>query len=81
MVYHVKNGDVEKLKCSSRMKTDGTYDVSFTTRNFSPFIFTTADIGKHAVATTSNEVVSVSYMVMGDGEGKVTVVHETRRTG
>ena len=48
-VYHVNGDKVEKLKSSARQRTDGTWDVSFSTKHFSPFIFTTAEL-KNAVA-------------------------------
>ena len=52
-VYHVNGENVEKLKVTSRKLTgDAGYEVSFSTKNFSPFIFTTADL-KNAKATTA----------------------------
>ena len=53
IVYHVNGDKVEKLTSNARMRTDGTWDVSFSTKNFSPFIFTTADL-KNAVAAPAD---------------------------
>ncbi len=52
-VYHVSGKTVEKLNKSYRKMTDGSYEISFTTKKFSPFIFTTADL-KNAGSTTSD---------------------------
>ncbi len=52
-VYHVSGKTVEKLNSSSRKMIDGSYEISFSTKKFSPFIFTTADL-KNAGATTSD---------------------------
>ncbi len=52
-VYHVSGKIVEKLNSSSRKMIDGSYEISFSTKKFSPFIFTTADL-KNAGGTTSD---------------------------
>lgn len=55
-VYHVSdNGSVKALKAATRQLVGGGYEVSFTTRDFSSFILTTAELKNASSATnTSN---------------------------
>lgn len=51
-VYHVSGDGVKALKATTRQLVGGGYEVSFTTRDFSEFILTTADL-KYATAATN----------------------------
>ncbi|MDE6731276.1 MAG: hypothetical protein K2J77_00170 [Oscillospiraceae bacterium] len=55
-VYHVSGDKVELLKSSSQKLTSGGYEVTFTSKSFSAFIFTTAKLenASAASATTSS---------------------------
>ncbi len=54
-VYHVNGDSVKAVKSSSKQLVGGGYEVSFTTRDFSSFILTAADLKNASAATnTSN---------------------------
>lgn len=53
-VYHVSGDGVKAVKASTRPLSAGGYEVSFTTRNFSSFILTSADLKNADSSTTSN---------------------------
>lgn len=54
-VYHVSGDGVKAVKSSSKQLVGGGYEVSFTTRDFSSFILTAADLKNASAATnTSN---------------------------
>lgn len=54
-VYHVSdNGSVKALKATTRQLVGGGYEVSFTTRDFSSFILTTAELKNASAANTSS---------------------------
>lgn len=54
-VYHVNGDSVKAVKSSSKQLVGGGYEVSFTTRDFSSFILTAADLKNAGAATnTSN---------------------------
>lgn len=53
-VYHVSGDKVELLKSGSQKLAAGGYEVTFTSKSFSAFIFTTAKLENASAATANN---------------------------
>lgn len=53
-VYHVSGDKAELLKSGSQKLAAGGYEITFTTKSFSPFIFTTAKLENAGSASVGN---------------------------
>lgn len=64
-VYHVNGDSVKLVKSTSRALSAGGYEVSFTTRDFSSFILTTAELKNAGSASNTSDPASSDSAASG----------------